>query len=565
MRGLEWDPYLPKDWFQNKNVEDENQYKEDSWMNEHYRPERILWLGCQLAQGKKWFEYNNIDHRFFPLEEDSDAQSTTDRATVMGADADEESFALETSVNYPYPERLQDWVFVGSLEIKEGDPPTPSHAGSAADIIGDALITQESISTADTATVMGADADEESFALETSVNYPYPERLQDWASVDCQEIREGNLPTPSHASDIIGGALITQESTSTADIESMRRDRWITQQTKDTADVENLIAPPMMVSVLPSEQQMDGYAIADGLQCMVNVYIDQQSNGRSNYILNLSPFILRGLLFFEHGYPADSEVFFGEACKLCKHERVNKNDQGLEPALVAVERIYQTVELPRDWSTLKGHLSCLLSFFQKPRDDTVKVKPYRDCPGAGAFPLQCALCDKKTPPYLNIFVHIRICHPNTFPKDFLEFWNSTGEILKASKSESDRAKDVLEKELDRKVEKIWEKSERDVAELKASKSASDKAKDDLEKEFNREAEAKDNLEMEFDREAEAKDDLEKELDRKVEKILEKSRQDVAKLKQELKDRFEVDFWDHRDRAWKELNGMADCEILQWVD
>lgn len=118
LRGLDWaKTYFSEDWFENKNIEDENQYKEDASMNTDYRPERILWLGCQLANAGKWFGYNDIEHKFILLEPmhtdtsmtpaspseielDSGAESTTDTATIMGdcdADADIFSFASRTS------------------------------------------------------------------------------------------------------------------------------------------------------------------------------------------------------------------------------------------------------------------------------------------------------------------------------------------------------------------------------------------------------------------------------------------------------------------------------------
>lgn len=50
LRGLDFaEYYFPKDWFENKNIEDENMYKEDLSMNTDYRPEHILWRGRQLA------------------------------------------------------------------------------------------------------------------------------------------------------------------------------------------------------------------------------------------------------------------------------------------------------------------------------------------------------------------------------------------------------------------------------------------------------------------------------------------------------------------------------------
>jgi hypothetical protein len=58
--------YFPTGWFANKNIEDENQYMEDASMNTDYRPERILWLGRQLAKGG-WLKYDHIEHQFSVL------------------------------------------------------------------------------------------------------------------------------------------------------------------------------------------------------------------------------------------------------------------------------------------------------------------------------------------------------------------------------------------------------------------------------------------------------------------------------------------------------------------
>ena len=50
MRGLDWAAgYFTPGWFQNKDIEDENQYKEDSFMNTGSRPERILCFFAKLA------------------------------------------------------------------------------------------------------------------------------------------------------------------------------------------------------------------------------------------------------------------------------------------------------------------------------------------------------------------------------------------------------------------------------------------------------------------------------------------------------------------------------------
>jgi hypothetical protein len=116
-RGLFWTVrYFIPGWFRNKNIEDENQYKEDASMNTDYRPERILWLGCQLAKSGKWICYDN--HKFTlprakavdcvmepttpsELELDSGNESTTDTATLMAdgddADVEEMSFASRSS------------------------------------------------------------------------------------------------------------------------------------------------------------------------------------------------------------------------------------------------------------------------------------------------------------------------------------------------------------------------------------------------------------------------------------------------------------------------------------
>jgi len=107
LRGLFWTVrYFIPGWFRNKNIEDENQYKEDASMNTDYRPERILWLGCQLAKSGMWICYNREIHKFFmpgsektmdtvmepatpsELELDSGNESTTDTATLM-ADCDD--------------------------------------------------------------------------------------------------------------------------------------------------------------------------------------------------------------------------------------------------------------------------------------------------------------------------------------------------------------------------------------------------------------------------------------------------------------------------------------------
>jgi len=105
IRGLFWTVrcFIPG-WFRNKNIEDENQYKEDASMNTDYRPERILWLGCQLAKSGRWICYEN--HKFMlprasqveyfkqtvDTVMDSDNESTANTATIV-ADSDAEDAA----------------------------------------------------------------------------------------------------------------------------------------------------------------------------------------------------------------------------------------------------------------------------------------------------------------------------------------------------------------------------------------------------------------------------------------------------------------------------------------
>lgn len=103
MRGLSWtQSYYPKGWFDNKNIDDENQYKDDASVDSEFRPERILWLGCRLANRVDCMKYNPVEHKFFvpgynrasPLEQEVDNQevdkqevySDTDSITLCGPD-----------------------------------------------------------------------------------------------------------------------------------------------------------------------------------------------------------------------------------------------------------------------------------------------------------------------------------------------------------------------------------------------------------------------------------------------------------------------------------------------
>ncbi|KAI9743392.1 MAG: hypothetical protein M1818_003239 [Claussenomyces sp. TS43310] len=66
MRGLFWTQnYYPKAWFDNKNIDDENQYKDEASVDSEFRPERVLWLGCRLASRVDCINYTSIEHKFF--------------------------------------------------------------------------------------------------------------------------------------------------------------------------------------------------------------------------------------------------------------------------------------------------------------------------------------------------------------------------------------------------------------------------------------------------------------------------------------------------------------------
>jgi hypothetical protein len=113
VRGLFWTVgYFQPKWFLNKNIEDENQYKEEASMNSDYRPERILWLGCQIAKNGTRIGYNYSEHRFFMPDTpqsaaatpsaSSEVASTTDTATLMAdcEDIDEMSRASRSTTGF---------------------------------------------------------------------------------------------------------------------------------------------------------------------------------------------------------------------------------------------------------------------------------------------------------------------------------------------------------------------------------------------------------------------------------------------------------------------------------
>jgi hypothetical protein len=88
-RGLFWSVrYFMPGWFRNKNIEDEEQYKEDALMNTEYRPERILWLGCQLAKSGKYIRYDHESHKFYMLGSGQTMDTAMEPATPSELEVD---------------------------------------------------------------------------------------------------------------------------------------------------------------------------------------------------------------------------------------------------------------------------------------------------------------------------------------------------------------------------------------------------------------------------------------------------------------------------------------------
>jgi hypothetical protein len=65
MQGLGWTAdYFPPGWFHNPNVESEKHYMEAESMRTEHRPERVLWLGVQIANIAGAFAYDAATHTF---------------------------------------------------------------------------------------------------------------------------------------------------------------------------------------------------------------------------------------------------------------------------------------------------------------------------------------------------------------------------------------------------------------------------------------------------------------------------------------------------------------------
>ncbi|KFY25593.1 hypothetical protein V493_04571 [Pseudogymnoascus sp. VKM F-4281 (FW-2241)] len=71
MQGLSFTAgYFPEHWFANENIESETHYLEAESIRFQHRPERILWLGVQIArQTEGWMEYSNVDGYTFSVGE----------------------------------------------------------------------------------------------------------------------------------------------------------------------------------------------------------------------------------------------------------------------------------------------------------------------------------------------------------------------------------------------------------------------------------------------------------------------------------------------------------------
>lgn len=84
MQGLGFTAgYFPEGWFANENVEPETHYLEAESMRSQHRPERVQWLGVQIAGlAGEWMAYSNVNKYTFSVGEK--AKECAD------ADADEE-------------------------------------------------------------------------------------------------------------------------------------------------------------------------------------------------------------------------------------------------------------------------------------------------------------------------------------------------------------------------------------------------------------------------------------------------------------------------------------------
>ncbi len=65
MQGLAWThDYFPMNWFKNDNLETEKHYMEAESMRTEYRPERVAWLGVQIARSTSQLIYDGVTYQF---------------------------------------------------------------------------------------------------------------------------------------------------------------------------------------------------------------------------------------------------------------------------------------------------------------------------------------------------------------------------------------------------------------------------------------------------------------------------------------------------------------------
>ncbi|OBT57876.1 hypothetical protein VE04_02097 [Pseudogymnoascus sp. 24MN13] len=101
MQGLGFTAgYFPEGWFSNENVEPETHYLEAESMRSQHRPERVLWLGVQIAGlAPEWMGYSSVDGYTFSVGEkakeyagdETEDESGSGSGSEYGDDVDSEN------------------------------------------------------------------------------------------------------------------------------------------------------------------------------------------------------------------------------------------------------------------------------------------------------------------------------------------------------------------------------------------------------------------------------------------------------------------------------------------
>ncbi|OBT63800.1 hypothetical protein VE03_06930 [Pseudogymnoascus sp. 23342-1-I1] len=147
MQGLGFTAgYFPEEWFDNENVEPETHYLEAESMRSQHRPERVLWLGVQIAGlAKGWMGYSNVDGYTFSVGdkakeclEEEDGESGSGSGSEYGDDVDSdrasktarsESGTLTMEVDDEHPASEEgEQRRLSFLDMRD--------AGSAATVVG---------------------------------------------------------------------------------------------------------------------------------------------------------------------------------------------------------------------------------------------------------------------------------------------------------------------------------------------------------------------------------------------------------------------------------------------